>query len=213
MTDAKAIRFGAVLVVLAGYAFVFRAGEARIDEQLVRNAQTLEQLRADERTTASVAALESKRHRLLEQLRRSDIGGERSLVVARFLRDAGTAARARRTTITAVTAGGAQPVNAASAQRATAGRVENGSRASAGVAFDGVPLELTVEGRYADVLSMVRALSAGRVPATVDVSSLARKNPGAPDATLTAALRLVLEPVMLDPMPVPEPNDVPRQPS
>lgn len=214
MTEAKAIRFGAVLVVAAGYAFVFRAGEARIGEQLARNAQIVEQLRAGERTAASFAALESERTRLLEQLRRLQVSGERSLLVARFLRDAAAAARARRTTITAVTASGAQPVIAATAQPTPTPRVQNDpAGVNAGLAFDGIPLELTVEGRYADVLATVRALSAGRVPATVDVSSLARKNAGVPDATLTAALRVVLERVMLEPTPVPEPNRVPRQPS
>jgi hypothetical protein len=212
MTDVKAMRFAAVLVVLAGYAFVFRAGETRIGEQLARNAQTVERLRAGERATASFAALESERTRLLEQLRRSEVSGERSLLVARFLRDAATAARARRTTITAVTASGAQSVIGAGAQPATTARAENGPGASA-VPFDSIPLELTVEGRYADVLATVRGLSGGRVPATVDVSSLARKNAGAPDATLTAALRVVLHRVVLEPAPLPEPHGVPRQPS
>ena len=41
MTDTKIVRFAAVLVVLAGYVFVFRAGEERIGDRLAQNAQVL----------------------------------------------------------------------------------------------------------------------------------------------------------------------------
>jgi hypothetical protein len=220
MTAAKLVRFAAVLVVLAGYLFVFRAGERRIGEQLSENDQTVERLRAGERTIAVQAALVTERARLLAQIRHEQTGGERSLLVARFLRDAATVAAAHRTAITAVTASGAAPIpRPASAQseatttapRAAAIRTESSLVAADGARLDGIALDLTLEGRYADVLATLRALSAGSVPATVDVASLARKNAAEPDAVLTAALRVVLE--RIDVPSAPEPNDVARQPS
>lgn len=215
MTDAKLVRFASVLVVLAGYVFVFRSGEERIGDRLARNGEIVEQLRAGERATASRAALESERARLVQQLGRSPGNGDRSSLIAAFVRDAAAAASTRRTAITAVTAGGARP-DGASAQPAPENRVAqavNPRSPASGNAepVDEIPLELTLEGRYADVLATVRALSAGRVPAMVDVASLARKNGGAPDAMLTAALHVVLERFVLTP--AREPNGVPRQPA
>ncbi|MEA2664008.1 MAG: hypothetical protein QOI11_952, partial [Candidatus Eremiobacteraeota bacterium] len=59
--------------------------------------------------------------------------------------------------------------------------------------FEAIPLDLTVEGRYADVLATVAALSSARVPAMVDVASLARKQAGSPDATLSAQLHVTIQ--------------------
>ncbi|HYW54844.1 MAG TPA: hypothetical protein VE826_12810 [Dongiaceae bacterium] len=232
MTDTKIVRFAAVLVVLAGYVFVFRAGEERIGDRLAQNAQVLEQLRAGERSMASHAALESERAQLLARLRGPETAAERSALVATFLRDAAATATARRTTITAITASGAQAISTMSSTRpasATSGAPAGTSANAAPVAaagastasavsdepFDGIPLELTLEGRYADVLATVRALSAGRVPASIELASLARKSSATPDATLTAALRVVLQRLVLAPVlsPTVEQSGAGRQPS
>ena len=179
MTDVKLVRFIAVLVVLAGYVLLFRAGEARIGDRVAANALIAEQLRDGERTLASRAALERERARLRNGLRSADARADRSALVARFVRDAASTASAHRTAITAIAASGTQ--------QPVAG------------AFDPIGLDVTVEGRYADVLATVRALSEGRVLATVDVTSLARKNAAAEDGVLTAALRVVLERIAPEP--------------
>jgi hypothetical protein len=199
VTDAKLLRFAAVLIVLAGYSFIFRTGEARIAERRDGNARIAEQLGADIRTTALRAALIDERARLRKRLRLADASSDRSTTVARFLRDAAALATSHRTAISAVTATGASAAVPATGATgvSTAAAVPGSERGSPAVSsedpFDAIPLDMTVEGRYGDVLATVRALSADRVLATVDVTSLVRKNAAAPDATLTAALRVVLE--------------------
>lgn len=179
MTDAKLVRFAAVAVVLAAYVFVFRAGETRIAERLDENARIAERVRAGGRTLASRGALETERERLRARLRAVDIGADRSALVARFLRDTARIAAAHHTAIPGI---------------AATGTTVTASAATAPVELlEPIPLELTVEGRYADVLATMRALSRADVLAGVDVASLARKHADGTDATLTAALHVALQ--------------------
>lgn len=191
MSDAKLVRFGAVLIVLAGYAFVFRAGETRLDGRIAENARVAEQLRDGERTLASRAALIARRTRLRRQMHSTAVAANRSALVARFLRDAAGIAAEHHATITAIAASGPTGVVA---NGGLAGTVPNGTPAArADDSFEDIPLEMTVDGRYADVLATIRALPAGRVLASVDVTSLARTSAASADGTVTASLRVVLE--------------------
>ena len=187
MTDAKVVRFAAVLVVLAGYAFVFRSGETRIAAQVAENARSAERLVAGERSLAARDALERERAHLRAQLRLSDLASSRGELVARYVRDAAALAGARRCAIVAIAASGSQtPAQSRAADDP----------------FEATVLETTVEGRYVDVLATLRALSSSRVLAAVDVASIARKNANAADATVTAVLHVALE--RLAPLPVAE---------
>jgi hypothetical protein len=179
MTDAKLLRFAAVLIVLAAYVFVFRSGEARIAARLDENARTVERERAGERTLAARPDLERRRAHLHASLRAVDLDAARSALVARFLRDAARIAAAHHATIAAITAGGTQGTTVAPRDSADP--------------LEAIPLEITVEGRYAGVLATMRALSGSRVLADVDVASLARKHADGADATLTATLHVGLE--------------------
>ena len=187
MTDAKLLRFAAVVVVLAAYVFVFRAGETRIAERLDENAQIVERVRAGERTLASRPRVEARRTRLRAGLRAVELDAGRSALVARFLRDAAYIAAAHHATIPAITATGPQSTSIGT--QPPAGSALTASNEP----LEAIPLELTVEGRYADVLATMRALARSRVLAAVDVTSLARKHADGADATLTAALHVVLE--------------------
>jgi hypothetical protein len=197
MTDAKLIRFSAVLIVLAGYAFVFRAGEGRLDGRIAENARIADQLRDGERTLASRTALIAVRARLREQLRSANVAADRSALVARFLRDAARIAADHHAAITTIAAGSAAP---AIAEPTPSLRTAD--------PFEEIPFEMTVEGRYADVLATVRALPAGRVLASVDVTSLARKSAASADGTVTASLRVVLQRIV--PIPATETAGAPR---
>jgi hypothetical protein len=210
MTDAKLVRFAAVLTVLAGYAFVFRAGESQIDGRIAENAHIAEQLRDGERTLASRAVLLAERARLRAQLRSADVTADRSAIVARFLRHAAVIAAEHHAAITAITAGGTVPITT-SRTPAPSGPLAGRSEArSVDEPFEEISLEVTVEGRYADVLATIRALPAGRVLASVDVTSLARKNAASADGTLTASLRVVLE--RIAPLPTLESAGAPPRP-
>jgi hypothetical protein len=176
MTDAKLVRFAAVLVMLAGYGFVVRGGEARIAAQAAENQRGAERLAAGERALAGRAAFERERMRLRAQLRFADLASSRGELVARFVRDAAVLAAARHCAIVGIAAGVLQTPLRASDDP-----------------FEAIALETTVEGRYADVLATIRAFSMSRVLATVDVASIARKNANAPDATVSAVLHVALE--------------------
>ncbi len=102
---------------------------------------------------------------------RSRGGG--NTVVGRFVADAARIARAHRATVTAI----------ASAAGAT-------SLPSAGATSPS--LDVTLGGRFADVLAAIRALSDGDVPANVRIETIATA--AAQTATVTAALRVVLDP-------------------
>lgn len=183
----KAVAFAAVLVLLAGQVVV-AADESRIAARAAEDQRIVAQLAEGERVLRLRTGLERERDRLRAHLRAVDYGGERSAVVARFVRDAARIAARERTAITTMTAVGVPGSVAAMPVAPT-------TPATTAVAdeFETVPLDLTVEGRYADVLSTVRALSTTRVPATVEVTSLARKQAGSSDATLSAQLRVTIE--------------------
>jgi Tfp pilus assembly protein PilO len=221
MTDAKLVRFSAVLIVLAGYAFVFRAGEARLDARIGENARIAEQLRDGERTLASRTALNAGRTRLRDRLRSAGTAMDRSTLVARFLRDAARIASEHHAAITTITASGPATVSTSGASVMVPGSAAGtGMQRTAGAAaertpsfradepFEEIPLEMTVEGRYADVLATIRALPSGRILASVDVTSLARKSAASADGTLTASLRVVLERIV----PATETADAPPRP-
>ena len=123
------------------------------------------------RTTASASSRAAAR---------ADLDAARSTLVARFLRDAARIAAAHHATIATITPAARK---ARSPLR----------RANSADPLEAIPLEITVEGRYADVLATMRALSGSRVLAAVDVASLARKHADGADATLTATLHVALE--------------------
>lgn len=187
--DAKAVVFAAVLVLLSGCVFVFRADEARIGERVADDRSTLAQLASAERTLRARPQLERERGALRARLRKVDLDGDRTAIAARFVRDgAGIAAR-HHTTIAAIAAVG--PASGAIAASAPA--ASSALTPPAADAFEPIPLDVTVEGRYADVLATIAALSAARVPTVVDVASLARKQAGSPDATVSAQLHVVIQ--------------------
>jgi hypothetical protein len=205
MNAAKTLRFTAVMIVLAGYVFVFRAGESRIGDQLADNARIAEQIATAERALASAPALETERRRLSSTLVSAHLRGTRGAHVARFMRDAARVLAAHRATIATIAMNaspiapipvrGGTAIAPTSAPAVSAATTVNGTTAGSEAAvdqLDSVALDLTVEARYADVLDAVRALSRTDVLASVGVTSLARKNADASEATLTATLHVVL---------------------
>lgn len=176
MSDGRLIWFGAALVLLAGYACVFRVDEGRIEDRIGENATILSRLAADEERIRRRPQLEIERARLRDQLRAVDLRTDRTRVVADFLRGAARIAAQHRTTVVAVAA--------------DAGAT---SPEPAHPPFDRIPLELTIEGRYDDLLATIRDLSASPVLARIEVASLTRKQADRSRTTLTSAVRVVIE--------------------
>lgn len=176
MKDGRAIWFAAVLVLLAGYTFVFRVDEGRIVDRIGENATMLTQLAAAEERIRNQRRFEIKRARLRDRLRSIDLERDRTRIVAAFVREAVRITAQHHTTIVAVAAGAGKS-----------------SSAPAHPPFDAVPLELTIEGRYYDLLAAIRALSASRVLAGVEVASITRKEAASRSLSLTSAVRVVIE--------------------
>ncbi|HYZ16469.1 MAG TPA: hypothetical protein VE591_08715 [Candidatus Acidoferrum sp.] len=175
MKDGRAIWFGAVLVLLAGYACVFRVDEGRIEDRIARNATIAGQLSAVEERIRRRPELEAERSRLHEHLRAIDLNADRTRLVALFLRDAARIAAQHRTNIAAVAADG------------------EGTSSPPHPPFERISLTLTIEGRYDDLLAAIRDLSASRVLADVEVTSLTRKQSDLSRTRLTSALRVAIE--------------------
>jgi hypothetical protein len=106
--------------------------------------------------------------------------------VASFVRSAARDVAAHRTTIGTIATSGSQ----ITARAAAVSRPPE--PLSASDPLDTIPLEVTIEGRYTDVLTTIRGFSQTAVLASVDVASVARKNADAGEPTVTAALRVVL---------------------
>jgi Tfp pilus assembly protein PilO len=176
MKDGRGIWFCAVLVLLAGYACIFRVDEGRIEDRTAENAAIVGQLAADEARIRRRPELEAERVSLQERLRAVDLEADRTHLVAVFLRDAARIAARHHARISAVVA-----------------ESDGASSPAAHPPFQGIPLELTIEGRYADILAAIRDLSASRVLAGVEVASLTRKQTDLSRTTLTSAVRVVIE--------------------
>lgn len=205
MSAARAVRFAAVLVVLAGYLFVFRTGEARIAAQIGANTEVAGRLLSARRILVSRAALEAERARLTAALRSETSDAARDTPVAAFLHDAASLAAARRTRITTVTSSGASSVSSGNTPSLNAvppanaatpvSAATNGTPAAtpSTSSFRTTAFELGIEGRYADVLATVRALSAAsRGLASVEIGSLARARTALAGSTLSASLKVAL---------------------
>ncbi len=201
--NAKPLWLGAVLVVLAGYGFLFRGAEARIDDRLDANARTLAQLAADERTLRAGAALARERRALGERLRRVDLDGDRTAVVARFIRAAARIAAQHHTAVSTIAA---QPSAAQPSAAQPSPAASPAPLLAAADPFEPIPLDLTVDGRYADVLATIAALSGARVLVAVEVVGLARKQAGSADPALRAQLHVVIERLALPAASAPAPD-------
>jgi hypothetical protein len=181
MNDGRVVWFMTVLLLLAGYAGVVRAGDARIAEQRAAETAIAAHVDADELRVRAQPALASERARLRRRLRRFNLEEDEASLVARFVRDAVAIAARDRLRIIAIAAEQTPRVETPASSTAMAG------------AFAPTPLELTVEGRYDDVLRGLRDLSRAHVLARVELAALTRTHPDGPGATVTAALHVTVE--------------------
>jgi len=160
-----AIRFVALLVIVAAYAFVYRTGEASVAGQNAQDALAAERLRAAHVTLARRPALERERASAAARTpERIATRGD----VARFVHDAVRAARGCGARITSVSA----------AQHAG----------------EPIALDVAIEGRYGGVLDAIRALARTAVPASIAIRSVANAGDASSAATVAAALHVVLNP-------------------
>jgi len=182
----------AVLLACAGLA---RWEEGRVDAARHDASELAARLDAARHAIASAPATAQARAVLRARLRRLREGRD---AIAGFVAGAARVAARRGTSIEQVTV--APPVRASLATAAAA------SVPSA----EATALDLTFDGRYAEVLAMLRDLSSAGGPARVQLTTLARANGARPSArsTLEAGVHVTL--VGLDDMTV---SDAPLTPS
>jgi Tfp pilus assembly protein PilO len=179
MNQARAVWFATVLVVLAGYVGIVRAGEARIAEQRAAVAEIAAHLDADELRLRAQATVEDARTRLRRRVRRFALDGDEAVLVARFVHDAARIATRDRLRVVTIAA---DPTLAPDGQAPTTQ-----------TAFAVTPLDVTLEGGYADLLHGVRDLSRGPVLARVTLDGLTRTHRDGPGTSVTATLHVLVE--------------------
>lgn len=157
--------FVALSIVLAGYGLIFRPLEATVAQRygdLDDARATLVQRLAHAR---AVPALEHERQRLATQLQRLHLGERRAAVVERFLQ-----------TVAGVSGRDAVAVESVAATAAA----PPASRSAPVPLFEDVPLEVTLRGRYLDVIRAARDMNAGDAVARISLATLgnAQTRPG-----------------------------------
>jgi len=152
--------FVALSIVLAGYVLIFRPLEAAIAQRYA----TLDDARATLVQRLALAralpALERERQRRADQVRRLHVGERRAAMVERFLR-----------TVAGVSSHDAVTVQSVAA--AVAQSLPPPGRAAATPLFEELPLDVTVRGRYGDVIRATRDLNAGDAVARITLATLA----------------------------------------
>ena len=161
--SGRTAHFAAVLI-LFGCVAAFGATERAVAERRADVSAAEGALRADDAALRGLDAAEAQAAHL-DAVREATAADAN---VARFLRDAARAVAARHARLVLVAA------------------------ASSDARRDGATLRVTIDGRYADVVSAMRALCALTVPATLAVESLTRANPGAADPLVSATASLHL---------------------
>ena len=123
-------------------------------------------------------------HRTIDEiLSHVDLSGDTPSTVAHFLRELDRTARSRGVRLVSIASGVAGRDAATSARVAPAPNATMGPGANAASSlvpappadpFDAVPLDVVVEGRFVDVIGLVRSLAADRTLVTIEVRSIIR---------------------------------------
>ncbi len=171
--------FGAVLILLGGYLFVFRPGETSIAQrygQLDDGRVLLARRLTDARRESE---LRHEAHALSAWLTNVGLRADRTTIVDRFLRELARAGMNDRVRITAVTADNAGP---------EAERTIHKS-----VAFDEIPMTVSLRGTYRNVLRLVHDLNRTSMAARIGFDSMGNADrTTAHDPDLRATVRVTL---------------------
>jgi Tfp pilus assembly protein PilO len=158
--------FAAVLVVLGGYIFIFRPLEAEVADRYVQLDSSRATLERSLELARRIPALARERAELEARFARVHVRERRSAVIERFLRATANVAVRDEVAVESV-ASDARSAYAASPFARTP-------------LFDELSLDLTLRGRYNDVIRAIRDLNGGDVAARIALASLsdADRRPG-----------------------------------
>jgi hypothetical protein len=185
-SDAVFLWLASVVTLCAGCSITFGVLGRAIDAQHEQTASIAESALADARTVAGRPVLERQAQLIDGRLRDLALDADTPSTVARFIRVAAQTAvqrhveleriEERGATLAAVPAGLPQPA----------------------VAFEPIPLDVTLRGDYRSLLATIRALAVAPVTMEIEIATLERDGPPAGGATpaatrLTARLHVALQ--------------------
>lgn len=156
----------ALALVLASYILIFRPLEAAVAQRYAAIDAARATLARRNLLAADIPGLERERRRREEQVRRLHTGEHRAAVVERFLR-----------TIAGVSARDAVAVETVAA---TPAQPPPPGRSTSPPILEAVPLDITLRGRYGDVIRAARDLNSADAAARITLATLgnAQAKPG-----------------------------------
>jgi hypothetical protein len=157
--------FAAVLIVLAGYLFVFRPAEAAVALRYAQLSDARAMLERSVALAARIPGLTRERDRLRNSTARAHVRETRAITVERFLHAVASIAVRDGVAVENVAAGMRPGPYASPSPQAL---------------FEEVPFDLTLRGRYPDVIRAVRDLNGGEIATRITLASLsdADRRPG-----------------------------------
>jgi hypothetical protein len=164
----RASLFMAVLIVLGGYLLVFRPLEATIAEGYVQLDAARTTLERSLALARRIPALTAERSTLEAQLGHVHVRDRRAVTIERFLRAVAGVARRDDVAVENISADVRQAPLPVAEHPPTP-------------LFDELAFDVSLRGRYGDVIRAVRELNAGDVAARINLASLgaADRRPGA----------------------------------
>ncbi|MBV9438836.1 MAG: hypothetical protein JOZ24_02470 [Candidatus Eremiobacteraeota bacterium] len=191
------IAAAAALTLVGGVLTVGREGHAAAARLRGVNA-VLAQRRADaEGAIARGPEIQRNARALASTLARFRLADDRTRLVARFLAESAVVAGVYNVgVVSLVNAPTTAPLAGASAvisPQSPARRAAAPSTVSSAVDSEAIALDVTLEGRYADLLDATDALSRGTVPAGIHLDSLTLRDADPVRPILDAQLRVTLQ--------------------
>jgi Tfp pilus assembly protein PilO len=158
--------FAAVLIVVSGYFFVLRPAEATVTMRYTQLADARTTLESSISLAGRVAALTRERDALDGAAVRAHVRETRAILVARFLHSVAAVALREGVAVENIAADVRQAPLATPVARTAL--------------FEELPFDLTLRGRYGDVIRAVRDLNSGEIATRITLASLsdADRRPG-----------------------------------
>jgi hypothetical protein len=162
----RASLFAAVLIVVSGYLFVLRPAEATVTLRYTQLAGARTTLESSVALAGRVAPLTRERDALGAAVVRAHVRETRAILVARFLHAVAAVALREGVAVENIAADVRQAPLAAPVERTAL--------------FEELSFDLTLRGRYGDVIRAVRELNGGEIATRITLASLsdADRRPG-----------------------------------
>jgi len=181
-----------VTVLIGGFAATSRWFDSTHTALAATAATATLQIAANEKVLRAKSKLLADEHTVDGLLSHVDLEGDVANTVAQFLRELDRASRARDVRLVSVLAGGAAG-NATTTTPPNGNRSTSVSSETSAEIFAALPLEVVIEGRFTDIISMIRSLANDRMLVKTEVRSIVHAS-GRPSGAprLTTGLSITL---------------------